>query len=183
VTAGEGRIADWITNDPLRWELLGHVDSLALPDCWVAAGFVRNAVWSHLHGIAPVLKSDIDVIWFSDSDASEATDRKLEGELRHLAPGFDWSVKNQARMHLANGDRPYRSCEDAMRFWPETATAVAVRRKDDLFQMIAPFGVEDLLQLRLRPAGAFATRKRAIFENRVREKGWLRDFARLEVVG
>jgi hypothetical protein len=28
-------------------------------------------------------------------------------------------------MHMKNGDAPYLSAVDAMRFWPETATSVA----------------------------------------------------------
>ncbi|MGH8392414.1 MAG: nucleotidyltransferase family protein, partial [Pseudomonas sp.] len=30
-----------ISSDPLRWHLLAVVRSLALPDCWIGAGFVR----------------------------------------------------------------------------------------------------------------------------------------------
>jgi len=50
-----------ISNDPLRWRLLHRVHDLGLPDCWVAAGFVRNAVWDHLHGrdISPLI-TDVD---------------------------------------------------------------------------------------------------------------------------
>jgi hypothetical protein len=70
-----------------------------------------------------------------------------------------------------------------MRFWPETATAVAIRRfGDDGCEIIAPFGLDDLLALKLRPAGAFANRKRAIFERRVKSKSWLRDFPRLHLL-
>ena len=29
---------------------LERVAQLGLPDCWIAAGFVRNAVWDVLHG-------------------------------------------------------------------------------------------------------------------------------------
>lgn len=41
-----------ISSDAQRWHLLDIVRSLALPDCWIGAGFVRNAVWDHLHGRA-----------------------------------------------------------------------------------------------------------------------------------
>ncbi|WRQ77412.1 nucleotidyltransferase family protein [Pseudomonas saxonica] len=29
------------------------VRSLNLPDCWIGAGFLRNAVWDYLHGRSP----------------------------------------------------------------------------------------------------------------------------------
>ncbi|WP_404943225.1 nucleotidyltransferase family protein, partial [Pseudomonas sp. DP16D-T1] len=39
-----------ISDDPIRRRMLEIVRSLNLPDCWIGAGFVRNAVWDHLHG-------------------------------------------------------------------------------------------------------------------------------------
>ena len=54
-----------ISSDAQRWHLLDIVRSLALPDCWIGAGFVRNAVWDHLHGRAlSPLTGDVDVLWF-----------------------------------------------------------------------------------------------------------------------
>ena len=38
-----------IAADPLRSRILRLVQELELPDCWVAAGFVRSAIWDHLH--------------------------------------------------------------------------------------------------------------------------------------
>lgn len=178
------KIAGWIRTDPLRWELLGHVRALDLPDGWIAAGFVRDAVWAILHGQEPDLVGDVDVIWFDAERASEEADRAIEAQLHAGAPDIRWSVKNQARMHLRNRDAPYRSAEHAMRFWPETATAIAVRRTaDDRCEMIAPLGVNDLMELKLRPAGDFENRKRASFEERVQSKGWMRRFPRLQRMG
>ena len=53
-----------IEADPVRMSILSLVQSLGLPDCWVGAGFLRSAVWDHLHqrAYSPV-PSDIDVIW------------------------------------------------------------------------------------------------------------------------
>ncbi|SFF87214.1 hypothetical protein SAMN05518801_102349 [Novosphingobium sp. CF614] len=182
--AGAEKVARWIRNDPLRWNLLGHVRALDLPDCQIAAGFVRDAVWAILHDQSPDLAGDVDVIWFDATNTAEETDRSIEARLRAEVPNIRWSVKNQARMHIDNGDAPYRSSEDAMRFWPETATAVAARRtQDDRCEVIAPFGVSDLLTLTLRPAGDFKDRKRAIFEQRVEAKNWLTRLPRLLLTG
>ena len=177
---GPELIRNWIEADPVRWSLLGCVRDLGLPDCWIAAGFVRDMVWSKLHGQPAVLNGDVDVIWYDPDDASEQRDRAIEAKLRSVQPEFDWSVKNQARMHLRNGDAPYVSSEDAMRFWPETATAIGVRRNDhDRCEVIAPLGVDDLFALKIVPAGAFADRKREIFDARVRVKRWLERYPRL----
>lgn len=162
--------------DPLRWHLLGVVSALSLPDGWVGAGFVRNAVWDHLHGYsfsAPT--GDVDVIWHDPLCVDAAEDRKHEAALHVVEPKFAWSVKNQARMHGRNGDEPYSSATEAMRYWPETATAVAVRRigPDDC-EVAAPLGLDDLMHLVLRPTARFAGEKHHIYEERVRSKGWVK---------
>ena len=171
---GVSQIDAIIRGDPIRWHLLGLVRSMALPDCWIGAGFVRNAVWDYLHGRPPSPPSgDVDVLWFDPERTDPSEDSKLEAALRLLDASIDWSVKNQARMHARNNDAPYASTTDAMRFWPETPTAVAVRRspKDDC-EVAAPFGLDDLFALILRPTPAFSHHKRHIYEKRLRTKGW-----------
>lgn len=163
-----------IGQDRPRVQVLEQVRSLQLPDCWVAAGFVRNAVWDHLHGHqqSPI-GSDVDVIWFDSACCDAAADRAFEDALRELEPGIDWSVKNQARMHLRNADLPYANAIDAMRFWPETATAVAVRLNEaGHCEVAAPLGLNDLFGLVLRPTPRFAQGKRALYHERLRAKAW-----------
>ena len=160
--------------DPLGWHVLDVVRALRLPDGWIGAGFVRNAVWDHLHQRPPSpLTGDVDVIWHDPGRTDPAEDRRLEAVLRAAEPSVSWSVKNQARMHARNGDAPSPSATEAMCFWPETATAVAVRRHGlDGFAVAAPFGLDDLLNLVLRPTPRFSRGKRGIYENRLRTKGW-----------
>lgn len=160
--------------DPIRWHALDVVSSLDLPDSWIGAGFVRNAVWDHMHGRPQsALVGDVDVIWYGPDKSDSAEDQRIEAALRVVAPSIDWSVKNQARMHIRNGDLPYTSAPDAMRYWPETATTVAVRRHgSDDCEICAPFGLDDLLQLILRPTPGFSGKKRFIYEKRVQAKGW-----------
>ena len=172
-----------LSNDPLRWRLLALVRSLDLPDCWIGAGFVRNAVWDHLHGRPPAAPpGDVDVAWFDPGRAHPSEDKALEAALRGLEPGVNWSVKNQARMHLRNGDAPYASAVDAMRYWPETATAVAVRRTaQDSCEIAAPFGLDDLFRLVLRPTPGFAGERHGAFLARVQAKGWLAAWPKLRM--
>jgi hypothetical protein len=163
-----------IQTDPLRWRLLGVVRALRLPDCWVGAGFVRNAVWDHLHfRSSSPLNGDVDVIWHDPQHADRVDDENHELALREAEPSVIWSVKNQARMHLRNGDAPYASSTEAMRYWPETATAIAVRRNaDDSCEVAAPYGLEDLFGLIVRPTRRFTVEKRDIYEARLRSKQW-----------
>jgi len=164
-----------LLEDEERQRILSLVSSLDLPDCWIAAGFVRNAVWDFLHGRLPSQPSgDIDVIWFNSAKNEKCLDLQLEDRLKHLDGSIEWSVKNQSRMHSGNGDAPYKSSSDAMCFWPETATATAVRinYRGDL-EITAPFGLDDLFEAVVRPTPHFQAEKRNLFDARLKDKKWL----------
>ncbi|SHM12041.1 nucleotidyltransferase family protein [Phytopseudomonas punonensis] len=173
-----------LSTDEHRWRILQHLRDLHLPDGWVAAGFLRSAVWDRLHERThSPLPPDIDVIWFDTDRASQEQDSQLEAQLQRVDNTLNWSVKNQARMHLRNGDRPYESATDAMTYWPETATAVAVRlNANDELQIAAPFGLEDLFDLVVRPAGKFRDEKRHLFLERLQSKQWLARWPDLTVI-
>ena len=176
-------LKDLLRSDAPRLEALGAVAALDLPDCWVGAGFVRNAVWDHLHGRPPAFPAtDVDVIWFAPERADEEVDRNIERKLSALLPEHAWSVKNQARMHRRNGDTPYRSVADAMCHWPETATAVAARLDRGRVEISAPLGLDDLFALRLRPTPAFADGKWPVFQQRLLSKRWSEHYPRLVVL-
>jgi len=172
------QVAAILRSDPIRWHLLGLVADLGLPDCWIAAGFVRNAVWDALHNRKPRPPlGDVDVIWFDPDRPEERHDRRLEEALSVAAPSIDWSVKNQARMHTRNSDSPYQSATDAMRYWPETATAVAARRHgQEQIEIASPLGLNDLFDLVLRPTQRFIAEKLDIYEERVRSKAWTKEW-------
>ena len=163
-----------LRDDPHRWYLLNVVAALDLPDCWIGAGFVRNAVWEHLHQRSAMpICGDVDVIWHDPRRADPIYDREFEALLQAWEPSITWSVKNQARMHVRNDDAPYVSATDAMRYWPETATAIAARRIGaGGCQIAAPLGLNDLFGLVLRPTPRFREDKRAIYEDRIRSKSW-----------
>jgi uncharacterized protein len=170
--------------DPLRLAALKAVQELSMPDAWIGAGFVRDAIWDWLHGSSPrAPRNDVDVIWYDESQPGETSDRVMEERLRHRMPGIDWSVSNQALMHHHNQDDPYRSSIDAMRWWPETATAVAVRMSNSgKIEIAAPYGLSDLFSLRLKPTPMFVEVRRRIFEERVHAKGWISRYPMLTVV-
>ena len=177
------RVRDILRADPLRWHLLEVVHALFLPDSWIGAGFVRNAVWDHLHQRPPAPPAgDVDVIWHDPCRTDPAEDRRLEAALRAAEPSVAWSVKNQARMHVRNGDAPYASATEAVRYWPETATAVAARWESaDTCEIAAPLGLDDLFALLLRPTPHFSGARRGRYEDRLRAKKWTASWPRLQV--
>lgn len=172
-----------IAADHWRMRVLGLVRDLCLPDCWVAAGFVRNCVWDHAHRYpASPLPQDIDVIWYDPGQHSPERDAALELTLRQQDDALIWSVKNQARMHRRNADAPYLSATDAMRYWPETATAVGVRLgHGGGIEVAAPFGLADLFDLIVRPTERFRTDKYPVYTERVHSKNWKRMWPKLQI--
>jgi hypothetical protein len=176
-------LQELIASDCRRMRILQLVGELGLPDCWVAAGFVRNRVWDfmHQHQESP-LAGDIDVIWYGPGHATSAQDASLEMALHARDSTVDWSVKNQARMHQRNADQPYQSSSDAMRYWPETATAVAVRlSRQGLIEVAAPFGLDDLFELTVRPTARFQAEKHPIYLERLHAKQWQASWPRLKI--
>ena len=166
-------VADIIAQDPVGMKQLRAVRALDLPDWCVAAGFVRNRVWDHLHGIAPPRPpADIDVLFFDRGDVSKEREAAHEATLGELMPGLPWQVRNQARMHVWKGLPPHKSTADSMTYWLETVTAVGVRLEaDNSLSVIAPLGLDDLLGLRCRPT-AYGRTRRDEYEARIAAKRW-----------
>lgn len=171
-----------IAADSSRLHLLRVLREVGPEGAWIGAGFVRNAVWDHLHGYGEATPlADIDVLHFAPRALDPQADADFEAALRRRCEA-PWSVKNQARMHLRNGDRPYRDCADALCHWAETCTAVALRLVGERLELLAPLGVDDLLALKVRPTAHFAG-KPEVYRRRLREKNWTARWPLLDISG
>ncbi|MUG47522.1 nucleotidyltransferase family protein [Paenibacillus woosongensis] len=161
--------------EPLMQDLR-TVRSLGLPDCYIAAGYIRGYIWDCLHGYEARLRhEDIDVIYFDPRLCSAERDEALQSRLIEESGNPRWSVKNQARMHIRNRALPYTSTADAMSRWPETATAIGVRLTDqDELELCAPYGLDDLLCMVVRRSPLFTDQ--LYYLERVRRKNWLQDW-------
>ncbi len=177
-------LADLILADSWQVQVLRAARKLALPDWAIGAGFVRSAVWDYAHGYRePTPLDDVDVVYFERADNSSEREVAHEQWLARAMPAVSWQVRNQVRMHEGNGDPPYRDTEDALRYWPETATCVAVRLEaDDSLTIIAPYGLDDLLSLRARPTARGGTRY-ANYVARMRAKNWPARWPKVRVEG
>lgn len=142
------------------WEILRRFDGIGLPDCWLVAGCLAQSVWNLAGGHpAGFGIKDADLVYFDAADLSAQSEAAHEERLRaafgDLPVTLD--VKNEARVHLwyervfGYSISPYRSTADAIASFPTTATALGVRRKDGIFECCAPFGLDDLFALRVRP--------------------------------
>jgi len=148
------------------------VRQLNLPNWYIAAGYVRNHIWDQLHGYTnrtPL--NDIDVIYYDNENLSEIYEKNLETWLNQKTNLSIWSVKNQARMHVKNNDEPYNSITDAISRWPETVTAVGITlEKNNSITLIAPYGVEDIFEMRVRRSPLFMDKE--YYKRRVMDKNW-----------
>jgi hypothetical protein len=161
------------------------LDSLRSIDArlYLGGGLIRNAVWDYLHGYSSATPiDDVDVIYFDKLSATKDHDEALEAKLRAAFPNLKWSVKNQARMHKSNGEEPYSSLEDAVKKWPETATAMAARlATDGNIEFIATYGYDDLFRLIVAPTEHFRTRLER-YQERLSHKNWAVQWPRLRFV-
>ena len=172
------KLQQLIQSDEHRMAALRAVAELNLPDCFIAAGFVRNMVWDYFHGYQHTPLNDVDVIYFDEAD--DLNPKCIVEQLQQALPEVDWEVKNQAIMHRRNGDNPYSSSTDAMTYWPEKETAVGVRLSlEGIIDISAPFGLETLFS-------GFITynpkRSKSVFIERVQSKEWVMNWPRLKVV-
>jgi hypothetical protein len=176
-------VAAFVERQADMMRLLRAVSDLALPDCWIGAGFIRNAVWDALHGREPncALLNDVDVVFFDRADATAPRDEAIEAKLTAHCPKIPWSVRNQARMHVRNNEPAYPDTAGAIARWPETATAVAARLPRGRVELLAPYGVDDLLQLIVRPTPAFILRQEE-FVDRLNSKNWQVRWSRLKII-
>ncbi len=184
--SSERDILALVAADTWMMAALTAVAELGLPDAWIGAGFLRGAVWDRLHGYASRTPlDDIDVVYFDPEAPDPAAEAALERRLGEDLPGLPWSVRNQARMHLRNGDAPYGSSAEALAHWLETPTAVALRlNQAGGLELLAPLGTEDLLDLTVRPTPHARARKHrlAAYRARKEKKNWAAKWPKLRVV-
>ena len=173
-------ITQLILKDTKRLRLLKLLASLDLKDAYIAAGFVRNMVWDELHQkTEPTALNDVDVVFFDESDIDNSLAKVALARLQNLDNTVFWQVKNQALMHVKNQDKPYLSTAHAMRYWPEKETAIGVRiNQFQKIEVLAPFGTHSLYK------GVIShnpNRDKAVFLERVSNKGWLDTWPKLRI--
>ena len=170
----EARLTDIVRADAGLMHVLTTVRALGLPDWRLVSGAVYQAVWNVKTGRpAGYGVKDYDLAYFDGSDLSyEAEDVVI----KQVAAAFDApfrsqvEVRNQARVHLWFQDRfgePYEalgSTDGALERFVAPTFAVGVRLEaDDAISVAAPFGLEDVFAMTIRPN-----------PNRPLAKGWVK---------
>lgn len=171
--AQRDRLLRLIAADESAMAVLAVARALDLPDWAIGAGFLRNRLWDALTSERTCSPGDdIDLLYFDASDPEGRGEAAIEARLTAQRPDLIWQARNQARMHVKNGDPPYAGTEDAIRHWLETCTAVAVRLEaDGRMILLTPYGLSDLFALLCRPTPA-GLRRIAAYRARMAAKTW-----------
>jgi len=183
----ETALAEMLDAQPVVAAILDRVPALELPGWYLGAGCVTQTVWNALHGFDPRFGiKDYDLIYFDRHDLSERAEKAVEAIADRLVTelGVRLDVTNEARVHLWYEARfgrpiePYESSEDAIATWPTTATSVGVRRSSGAFEVCAPFGLEDLFNMIVRPNKRLVSRD----DYEAKAKRWALMWPRLTVL-
>jgi uncharacterized protein len=177
-----------VRGSPWFMQALDAGRSLHLSAWCIGAGALRNLVWDHLCGYCePSALNDIDFAYFDADDLNPAKEQSIQGLLEQRCPGLPWGVTNQAAVHLwfeghfGHAVAPLSSLESAVASWPEYATSVAVTLNGaGAIEVIAPFGLDDLLALRVRRNPARVSL--ATYRARTASKNYRARWPRVQIV-
>ncbi len=141
--------------------VLQGVRALNLPDWRLVSGCVYQTVWNARTGRDPDYGlKDYDAVYFDPDSSYEAEDVHIRRAAAAFAPPLDAmvEVRNQARVHLwfeGKFGEPYpalANTDEALERFICPAFAVGIRLEaDDEISVAAPFGLQDLADMRLRP--------------------------------
>ncbi|WP_304169005.1 nucleotidyltransferase family protein [Phenylobacterium aquaticum] len=158
----ERRLEDILRAAPSLMQVMETARALDLPDWLIFSGAIYQRALNHLTGRDPDYGiKDYDLGYHDGSDVSyEAEDRVIQRVAAAFAPPLREmvEVRNQARVHLwfeAKFGEPYEpladSAEALTRFTSPTFGVGARLEADGRMRIVAPFGLEDIFALRLRP--------------------------------
>ena len=155
------RLADIVRADPGLMHVLTTVRGLGVTDWRVFSGAVYQSVWNHVTGRpAGYGIRDYDLGYFDPDTSWDAEDEVIKRVAAAFEPPFRdmVEVRNQARVHLwfeGKFGEPYGALtgtDEALARFVAPAFAVGVRLEpDDTIGVAAPFGLEDVFSLTIRP--------------------------------
>jgi len=166
------------------------LDSNPFPkyDNWyLGAGCVCQSVWNYLseREITDGIK-DYDLVYYDAGDISKESETKQQERIKKLLSllSVEVEVVNEARVHLwfeqdfGKKIDQLKSSEDAINGWPTTATAVGINKIDGKVNVYAPYGLNDLFGMVVRPNKPSVVKW--VYEKKVEK--WTKKWPNLEVI-
>lgn len=174
--------------NPIVAEILQRAPKLGLSHWYLGGGCIAQTIWNAGHGFESTYGiRDYDLVYFDPSDLSYEAEDQIIGRARELFNDLDARIEliNEARVHLWYPQRfgyaiaPYESVEDAISSWPTTAASIGMcAQPNDSISIYAPFGLNDLLGMIVRPNKTQITR--AIYQ--AKADRWLARWPKLTIV-
>jgi hypothetical protein len=175
----------WALENPANAEILRRLPALDLPQAYLVAGCLYQAVWNR-QADRPVDAGikDYDIFYFDPDTSWAAEDRVIRRAAALFADlGVVVELKNQARVHLWYGARfgagypPLASTEDGIGRYLVACTCVGIRASDGALH--APYGLDALWDgvLRMNPVNPRPALFQAKAESYRARWPWLRILA------
>ena len=166
--------------------LLQILDSDGIKDYYVTAGCINQTIFNYYHDkeITFGIK-DYDIIYFDKDITYEKEDiiiKRLTKKIDKLNIITD--IKNQARVHLWYYEKygvkreAYKSVEDAISRFGTTITCIGVRLNNNKLEVCAPYGLNDLFNMIIRPVKIDSTKE--MYEERCAR--WLNNWPNLNII-
>jgi hypothetical protein len=161
-----GQLEKVLLSNEVLYKVLRKAHTIGLQNYYIGAGCIAQTLWNYLMNFELTQGiSDIDFVYYDSSDLSFAAEHSMiEGVINEIGPcPIKLDIKNQARVHLWYKEhfgydiKPYNSIEEAINTWPTTATAIGTRWDGTKLNVYAPFGLNDLFGMIVRPNKAQIT--------------------------
>ena len=168
----EKKLIEILLKSPSIATLLENGDLIQLPNWYIAAGAIPTVVWNCMLFNEPEkFLKDIDIVYYDPNDLTEESEITAEKTIRDAFPQLKHKidVKNQARVHTwyrdKNGQKitQYGSTEAGIDMWM-SVTAIGLRSEKGQNKVYAPYGLEDLFSMTIKP------NRRIISEDHYNEK-------------
>lgn len=155
------RLAAILRASPRVMTVLAGMRDIGLPDPLLVSGAVYQTAWNALTGRDPDYGvKDYDAVFFDPDTGWDAEDVWIKKAAAHFDPPLDRlvEVRNQARVHIWFPDKyaePYApltcAAESLERFVCPAFSVGARLGPGDAIEIVAPFGLDDLFSMTLRP--------------------------------
>lgn len=176
----KGQLEEILNRNKTLMEILKRLEKYQKEDSnfknyYVGAGAINQTVFNYFHRY-PIDQniSDYDIVYYDKDTSYEQEDKiikKIESSLKDLNIKTD--IKNECRVPIWKKEKynqeikPYLSVEDAISRWITTITCIGVRLEEGKLKIYAPYGLEDLFSLIIRPVKKDATLK--VYEEKVKK--------------
>ena len=174
-----------LQNETLK-EILVRLQETSLENYYIGAGSINQTIFNYYHdnkldfGI-----NDYDIVYF-DRDTSYEKEDEIIKEVEEKLNGIDakFDIKNEARVHIWYSEKyhtkkeAYTSVENAVSRWGTTVTCVGVRLEKDKLKVFAPYGLNDIFNMIIKPVKCDSTKE----QYDARCKKWKEKWPKLEIV-